>query len=475
MKVNVGALAGVLLIVSSGTAEGQVEKPLASPSVDNGKAVQAKEKSDQIKMHLEYAKRLSSLSEIQANRELYEDIEIMRRILDRAFTGLPGPTGTVHAVTSAAFTPDGKVLASTHDGEVRMWGFTQSCPFVGRDRNTVNCAACHANFLGQLELDFTSRGRPESAAPHGVEGVYLKDYGVVFSVTLPVERVEAVAGGGATKPQRPVPSEWERARSELHGEKINVEERKAPPEPPSLADTIIKALAENGHYFSGLGDNERLTVAITLRPAGRGAKSGETTSWLTNPGMAGPRGTTAAASPYSATQFNLTGIVGAELTPEKDEAGGWRQSANNYAHLGEMRLKQGRIREAVEAYEKATALYQKVVESINADRGDERWKEKMAAAAVAADALVRLAQAHLLQGNTDRAHQLIDRSAELAGWASSGKGEGGKAKTSSESSKATLPARLIISAPKQLLDQVGAGKITFDAFKKVADIQYLSF
>ncbi len=242
----------------------------------------------------------------------------------------------------------------------------------------------------------------------------------------------------------------------------------------------MKALAENGHHFSGLGDTERLTVAITLRPAARGAKSGETSFQFSNPGMAGFRGTTPAASPYTipgygATPINITGTPGAELTPAKDEAGGLRQSANNYAHLGEMRLKQGRIREAVEAYEKAAALYQKVVESINAERGDERWKVKLTAAGEAADALVKLAQAHLLQGDKDRAYQLIDRSAELAGWASSGKGGDGKAKTGSESSKALLPARLIISAPKQLLDQVAAGKISLEAFKKSVNVQYLSF
>jgi hypothetical protein len=34
-----------------------------------------------------------------------------------------------------------------------------------------------------------------------------------------------------------------------------------------------------------------------------------------------------------------------------------------------------------------------------------------------------------------------------------------------------LPRKLIISAPKNLLDQVGAGKITFDEFKQAVTVQ----
>ena len=38
-----------------------------------------------------------------------------------------------------------------------------------------------------------------------------------------------------------------------------------------------------------------------------------------------------------------------------------------------------------------------------------------------------------------------------------------------------LPNKLIISASKRLLDQVGTGKISFEEFKKSVSVQYLDF
>jgi len=38
-----------------------------------------------------------------------------------------------------------------------------------------------------------------------------------------------------------------------------------------------------------------------------------------------------------------------------------------------------------------------------------------------------------------------------------------------------LPAKLIISAPKRLLDEVGTGKMSLAEFKKAASIEFLTF
>ena len=38
--------------------------------------------------------------------------------------------------------------------------------------------------------------------------------------------------------------------------------------------------------------------------------------------------------------------------------------------------------------------------------------------------------------------------------------------------KVELPAKLVISAPKKLLDLVGSGKLTFEEFRKNATIEY---
>jgi hypothetical protein len=52
---------------------------------------------------------------------------------------------------------------------------------------------------------------------------------------------------------------------------------------------------------------------------------------------------------------------------------------------------------------------------------------------------------------------------------------GGSARTSSSAAAAALPAKLIISAPKKLLDQAGGGKLSFEEFKKAATVEYLTF
>ena len=53
-----------------------------------------------------------------------------------------------------------------------------------------------------------------------------------------------------------------------------------------------------------------------------------------------------------------------------------------------------------------------------------------------------------------------------------GGGGGGAGKAISPPS---LPSKLIISAPKRLLDQVGAGKIPYADFRRQATIDYFGF
>jgi len=194
---------------------------------------------------------------------------------------------------------------------------------------------------------------------------------------------------------------------------------------------------------------------------------------LYGPAYSPPAGTYNIPVPGYGQSYSYTGNQ--QPADGSDPFAGLRNAAANYAHLGDMRLKQGRIKESVEAYEKAAGEYQKVVESIKADMGGERWKQKVFAAGEAADALMKLSQGYLLQGEKDRAYQVFNRAAELSSWAVSGKHGEEKAKTGAESSKLTLPGRLIISAPRALLEHLATGKITFEEFKKSAEIQYLAF
>ena len=49
------------------------------------------------------------------------------------------------------------------------------------------------------------------------------------------------------------------------------------------------------------------------------------------------------------------------------------------------------------------------------------------------------------------------------------------AKAASTSPPIPLPAKLVVSASKKALDAVAAGKMSFEEFKKAANVEYLSF
>src|SRR5262249_46442921 len=90
----------------------------------------------------------------------------------------------------------------------------------------------------------------------------------------------------------------------------------------------------------------------------------------------------------------------------------------------------------------------------------------------------KLAQAYLALGDEERALQATKRFVEVARnaerTAQSGRAAPGTpAPKRTEAGANPLPAKLIISVPKTLLDQVGNGKISFAEFKKGAAVEYL--
>jgi hypothetical protein len=100
--------------------------------------------------------------------------------------------------------------------------------------------------------------------PPAIEGVYLKGYGVVFTLTLPPQPL--VTGQKTEKPAPKPVSEWDRIRRQLHGEKTQTSGGgAAASQTPRLDETILKVLADNGRHFTQLADNEKLTVVVTFR------------------------------------------------------------------------------------------------------------------------------------------------------------------------------------------------------------------
>ncbi len=157
---------------------------------------------------------------------MQEDIEIMRRLLDGAFAEAYGPTPPIHyypLIGPAQLSDDGRLTLAKH----------------------MDSAA------------------PHTAAPH-TEGVYLKDYGVVYTVTLPPTGFDSLPRNDPGTSGKAPPDDWDRIRKEIHGEAPAPETKNVPAHPP-LSSVILKVLADNGKHFDSLGDGERISVAVTFR------------------------------------------------------------------------------------------------------------------------------------------------------------------------------------------------------------------
>jgi tetratricopeptide (TPR) repeat protein len=359
-----------------------------------------------------------------------EDIEVMRRILSRALLAQPGVTST-SGVKAVTFSPDGKVLATgARDDAARLWhGYT--------GEQLVKLAG----YLHSIPL----------ADLHGPEGTYLKGYGVVYSMTLPLHYQDAVREPGKTA-HKPL-SQWERVRRELRGEKVEAEDRGGEGKDASLAERVIQALADNGRHFSQLADAEQVTVAVTLRPVASCTACHAAGVTRIRSAQGGPSGYP------SAGLFDNPPAPAAnapQAPPKEVEAAAVQ--AQNFVQLGDMRMKQDRPREAVEAYEKAIDLGVKILAFQKLQVAEGRGPEQRGSLD---EYYLKLARAYLRSGDNERALETLKKATSPAQRAAAG--------------KPALPAKLVIAASKRLLDQVGHGKMTFEEFRKQVTVDYSSF
>jgi hypothetical protein len=256
--------------------------------------------------------------------------------------------------------------------------------------------------------------------PLDTEGVYLKGQGVIYTLTLPLP--PKPKSGAAKADPKPV-SDWDRVRRELRNEKPEPEPKERPHTEPSLAEILLQVLAENGHHFGQLGENESLTVVVTFR----GENQAEAKAANPPPAENAP----AAQKPAASSQVGNPG--------------------QDYELLGDLHMKQGKLAEAERAYRQAIA------ECKSAQRTVALWG--------------KCAQALLGEGKMAEAQQVLEQALKDK------KQEQAKPPQPSQprdANAAVLPAKLIVTASKKLLDQAAGGKMSLDEFQKAATVEYVN-
>jgi tetratricopeptide (TPR) repeat protein len=126
--------------------------------------------------------------------------------------------------------------------------------------------------------------------------------------------------------------------------------------------------------------------------------------------------------------------------------------------LGDLNFKQNKYTEAKEAYQQVLGLLSKKAESP---------AENLRCLLVAVEVANRLAQVYVAQGDQKKAAEMLEMASRAVERASKL-----APATKSPPSSGQVPAQLIISATKENLDKVGAGKMTLEEFRKASSIEY---
>jgi hypothetical protein len=457
--------------------------------------------------------------------QMYEDIEVMGRILDRALH-LPRGSRIQLPVTTRGFgggfggmgafgggglggpIPDVSLQTGTGGGglgpqiaDPSGLGLGGGQAGGGLGLGGLGLGGGQMGFAGGQGFSGGGTIRnvsvPTTAYPRS-QGTYLKGYGVVYSIVLPPPKPEPASPAPSPPPTQ---SEWDRVRKQIRGEKST------PPPPlpkakePSVPDVVLEVLAKNGFHFSQLGDQESITVSILFRP--------EEPTRLRRIAIGGdqiprydikPRydlrydakydvnaihqgafddinydfGATSDADPFSILSEDVEPANPPDETPPLPKAdekglsnkkkpaadtggGSSPTTSSDYELLGDLRLKQGQGSDALRAYQQALA----------------KSSDNQEAAAL----YLKLAQLYLtVQKDELQAQQALHTAQELLSQTHEKNVSPNLDKNvSTPTPPSPLPARLIITAPKRLLTQVGSGKMSLDDFKKAASVEHLSF
>lgn len=406
-------------------------------------------------------------------KQMAEDVEILRRVLQKKAMETPQPAVAGKACTAC------HAKSNTQDGhQVLRWMLSGDSSKPHSEMNyyfpdsTVRSLAFSPD--GQTLLA-TTHGQPAAGFAAHVEGTYLKGQGVILTMTLPATGKDPRTESGKAGP-KPL-SDWERARLEVRGEKTAPPPAAADRVEPALVDVILRVLADNGKHLAQLPGDENVTVAVTFRaPSTVTDLLAPIASSRNAPGFLRDLSDQefirrvyldVLGRPPSAEENNQaskdTSAKGRDKVIEELLAKSWqdhtinnamrflqeRTATSEHELLGDLHMKQNRYQEAINAYEKAAAQKPKPAELAEIYR--------------------KLAQAHLATQNVARAQQLLEQIKKLSDATKA------TAPKPESSAQPPLPAKLTITAPKKLLDLIGAEKITWEEFKKAATIEYQTF
>jgi hypothetical protein len=396
----------------------------------------------------------STAEKKQPSAQMYEDIEVMRRILNRSLhlprhathsvwvpsNGLN--TYTTQPILGLGALGNPALGALGNSGGGHSIGTTYGSSSLGALGGGLGALG---NVMGGQSVGISSLEYP------GAEGVYLKGHGVVFNLILPPQKqLKAETATPAPKTL----SEWERIRKEVRGEKLDTEAAEKKPKEPSFVEVLLKVLAENGKHFTQLGPDETVTIVVTFRPPDGSGRTGnpialdlgfpvyfisvDLQSYYQLP-TDEPTDPTSTQVPKSNGPASPSGVEIVSKAPSG--------AAKDNVLLGDLHYKQNKYADAVKAYSQALEALDK--------KDKDAW----------AEVCQKVAQALLAEGKFEEAKKYLD-------WVVERKKTAAPAVPKKDPTPAPLPTKLILSATKKLLDQVGSGKMSFEDFKKDVSVEH---
>jgi hypothetical protein len=412
------------------------------------------------------------LTQDELDKQLNENIEIMCRLLDRAVRRVTGDT-------ASGYEPLSNMVDKT-------WQITNGANYIRYSTDEHSGYLLKMPETGYLVQFAGLSPLLASFQKQRIEGSYLKGYGVVFSVTLPITRLTEVVKR-AQKPDVQPSNDWERLRRELHGEKAERAEQAPKPEPESLADAIMKVLAENGQHFSNLAENEQLVVAITLRSARDGkliSLSLDNTArlWSAVSRSNHSQDPSWVEGVYQAPKGGK-GEIGTALVPPRTStdsatalADQLPDEARNRLLLGELLMKQHQSKEAAAQFQRAlSALQEMEKQTTTAEKEARQYLAELML-------LSRLAESRMSDDDEQKAQKalgdLSNYLKKLETKVQALHDKAGQARDEAKASKHTLvrlPAKLILAVTKGNCQNAATGKMSLEDFKKAVSVTYRSW